>query len=214
MEESSSGQYLDREDHIQVNSTYDICEEYVNDPECEEKENFLLKMVRNDPEMVPYAAAEYIATDILKSTLEEAFPGLSVRFKQADEPEPPKKKHKKSAPKKSQVVVEEVIPLACDADHEVLSSYKLLISPYYFLEQRKFCNAKCRGCKVPFDTKENAASKTTQQLIPLPSSKPGGGAYVCCNFELDKSACGNFYCTPCSAGAAGSRKRRVPSTRK
>lgn len=222
VEESESGLYEDRLDHIDLTETYKMCELCVEDPDCEDEENFLVALVRNDPELVPLPVAEFIATELLGSTLEEAFPGNAAKYLTEWEEvleEPAKKKQKMSGSKKGSkkaagpLVLDEVIPHECpvDYDHDDLCNYKSVTSTFYFLEERKFCKAECRGCKLPFETEASAAgSKKQTKKLPLPSAR--SPAYVCCNFEKDKSACGNFYCSPCHAEkastAGGSRKRR------
>lgn len=222
MEESESGLYQDRVDYYTISATYEICEECVKDPDCDDEENYLVGLVRDDPEMVPFPVAEFIATQLLKSTLEEAFPGNADKYlrKWTEMPEePPRKKQKASGSKKAPppVVMDEVIPLQCPADwdHDDLSNYKSVPSTFYFLGDRKFCKAECRGCKLPFETEANAAegSKKKTKKLPLPTARCP--VYVCCNFETDKSACGHFYCVPChvekASTAGGSRKRRTRS---
>lgn len=204
VEESRSQLYEDRVDHMMVKDVFAICQELVDAEE--EDSNWLVDFVRNHPNLVPANVATHIALDLMKSPVDKVFPGVVFKGKPKQgktNTEPAKARPKKQpakarksgkgSGKKSPAEKPTVVNAkSCSENHEDLSSYTGVTDAYYFQSGKKYNIASCQNCNLSFDTDGN---KATTKKCPLPTAK--APVYICNQFELDKSTCGNLICYGC-----------------
>ena len=193
--ESSSKEYEDLLLWSTIDAIYSDCEaEYKDDPE--QHENFLVLWMQQHFRQVSVLAAKKVAK-LRRADIKTLFPGYEA-----------------AAPTRVKPASCQVeITSNCTKDHDSQFSYRPESDLYYFEQDRKYSEGRCRMCKEYFPTKRYLSSKKTNQCsaaIRLPSkSHP---VYICEQFHSEKTCCGNIICNECYVSKcltqASKRRRR------
>lgn len=205
----------ERESWFEAMFVHDFCEECVTSGD--ERENFLIRFMKDSPEEVPIEFAIQIAKR-RNEDLCELFGGTCKKF---DGYERKRLSTADAAPSKSKAKKARKDPQLktltstkstggaagdasnpCGHDHSSASNYKEVLDDYYFLEGRRFANCICRGCKKPF----RADSGKENNSISLPK---GGRnvCYACLHFERGRVDCQNMLCQACYLASSSNCKR-------
>lgn len=215
-----------------MDEVYKVCQACVDDPDHPDDENFLLQFFRDHAKDIPVFIASHLAVMVMGRSFGIVFGTQSYSsFKQEFNTSPSVLELKrrlrgepveaKAKPKSLSAKLKSVPGSGhnCKNDHMAFSlSFKKLDTNHYFLQDRKWSNARCMVCKVLFETDANKMtaewkqSVCTMKVPQIPQNRESQCVYVCTQYDLEKSNCGMFQCDLCSkkslniATTSGSRR--------
>ena len=193
---SLTGDYEDMQLVSSLKDVYNDC----HDEEGEEA-NLVVEFIKANSKKVEVMAAKKVATWY-------AVPFLALFPVYADNKKP------KSAQGRKPRQEEVNISSACEKDHNRIGNYRLEENSHYFGIGLKYSEAQCRKCKECFPTPTNEEKKRKVGKLCIPSGK--NPAFVCHNWAVDKTRCGNMVCNSCFCDMTDNgnkrKRRRIVST--
>ena len=237
----------EKQEWASMAEVYEVCQACVDDPDHPDDENFLLQFFRDHAKDIPVFIANNLAVMVMGQSFALVFgPKMRHSFKEEYNTSPSALALKKlwnlkpveanAKPKSLSAKLKNVASSAghnCKNDHMAFSlSFKKLDSNHYFLQERKWSNARCMVCKLLFETdanKETAEWKESVSALKkerkeicfpqIPQSRESHCVYVCTQYDLQKSNCAMFQCDLCSKKSlhiadAGTRRTGSGTSRK
>ncbi len=176
--------------------THDFCQLFVDDPNCQEKENYLVEFASTDLELIEEGFHAYLARE-KRIDVSVLFPKLGAL------PSEETASHDEATEEEAST------EQGCGHDHDSANNYKEVISDYYFQKDRRYSTCSCRKCGKYFATDTNKAQPDYANKGHIPLPKGGkNSCYACTKFEPGTVLCLNMICTPCITGMSTKKRRR------
>ena len=185
-----------------INNTMDAGKDFDKNP--------VIVFIQNNATKVPKHIAKRVA-DKHKKPIQELFPGYFANMTKAQnrKHQPKPNPSVMEAKPKSKPSVEDVpVTEMCQVDHDDIGNYRDEETSYYFLADRKYCNAKCRNCKKYFPTPSNIQQNLETGSLSLP---PKQTVWICQDYFRDRCCCGNIICASCKESLGSRKRKRTPT---